>query len=189
MTFHHIAPWTEEEYLALGETTSLVELVRGALWVSPSPSSVIHQTVLHRVVKALEPGANDAGLDAAGQINVRLAHDTITNPDFVIATRTNRFAEVTPAADVHLIGEVTTPDSVLADRSFKPHLYAAAGIEWYLLIEPNFRDLSTTLRLHRLAGDHYVKHAAAKQGQTLKADAPFLFELQTTGLTARSPSA
>jgi len=187
--FDHIPPWTEEEYLALGETAGLVELIRGALWVSPAPTDVIHQTATHRVVTALDPGANNAGLDAGGRINVRLAPDTVVTPDFAVATRTNRFAVVTPAADVHLIGEVTTTDSVLTDRAFKPHLYAAAGIEWYLLVEPNFRDHTTTLRLHRLAGDHYVKHAAAKHGQTLRSDRPFPFELNTVDLLKPHPVA
>jgi hypothetical protein len=180
--FDHVPPWTEEEYLALDETTSLVELVRGALWVSPSPHNTLHQEVVGRVVTALLSGAENTGFDAVRQINVRLAPDTILNPDFVVSKTDNRPRLVTDAADIRLIGEVTAPGSALADRTFKPHLYAAAGIEWYLLVETDFSDLSVSLRLHRLAGDHYVKDTAAKFGQTLKSDAPFPFTIDTTDL-------
>ncbi|GIF21996.1 hypothetical protein BJ973_002322 [Actinoplanes tereljensis] len=182
VVFDHVPPWTEDEYLALDETTSLVELVRGALWVSPSPNDGFHQEVLGQLVGVLRTAAANTEFEAVGRVNARLAPDTITNPDFVVATKAGRGTLVVDAANIRLIGEITTPDSALIDRSFKPHLYAAAGIEWFLLVELDYATYSAALRLHRLATDHYVKHAAAKPGQSLKLDDPFSCEIDAAAL-------
>lgn len=51
-------------------------------------------------------------------------------------------------------------------------LYAAARIEWYLLVEPE-------------DGGHYVEHATAKGGEVLAVDGPFAIRIEVDALLRR----
>ncbi len=55
---------------------------------------------------------------------------------------------------------------------------------WYLLAEHESTG-SVTLRLHRLGDAHYVEHAVAGGGATLRAESPFPFEVDTGTLLRR----
>ena len=48
------------------------------------------------------------------------------------------------------------------------HYYAAAGIAWYLLVEPRDR----SLHLYRLVENTYVEHAVSKAGEVLRLTEP-----------------
>ncbi len=106
-------------------------------------------------------------------------------PDVVVADASFE-ATVTEAADVVLVCEITSPSNAISDRVTKMQLYAAARIEWYLLVEPDAADpAQITMWLFRRHGDHYVEYATAKPGGTLTSAEPFPMEIPTDSLVLK----
>jgi Uma2 family endonuclease len=182
--FFRDEPWTAFDYFQLGETTNRVELFDGCLLISPAPSDA-HQNLAIRLRNAIADSARSRGLRAHHALRVRLGPERVTHPDLVIDDG-DWGAPFTWATEAVMVGEVVEETTSLADRVLKRQLYAEARIPWYLLAEPSPPDFTAvTLRLFRLAGDHYVKESVTEPGQTLKTDDPCPFEINTEDLIER----
>ncbi len=176
--FAHAVPWTEEEYLALGETVDRVELFDGSLIVSPAPTFG-HQHLSRRLANALEPAAQPRGLQVYEAVNIRLRTGRLSIPDLVITPETPMATVLLNAVDVRLICEITSTNAA-TDNVLKMHYYAAAGIPWYLLVDPG----NPTLSLYQLDGDHYVLDQKAGPGELLRFTEPIALDLDPATLTA-----
>jgi Uma2 family endonuclease len=179
--FDHPEGWSEAEYLELGETSNRIELIDGGLWVSPAPNKP-HRDISFLLLAGIRASVRAAGFRGYEAVNVRLATGRIVIPDLVV-TKGSRLGSVTDATELVLVGEITSPSNAAIDRVQKMQFYAAAGIEWYLLVEPDMTDYEhISLRLFRLHGTHYAEHAAATYGETLRSEQPFIIEIDTTAL-------
>jgi Uma2 family endonuclease len=173
--------WTEDAYLSLGETKTKIELIDGGLWVSPS-SNIPHNEIGASLLYLLKAAVRDTGLRAVPTSNLRLAPGRIFIPDIVVG-RIPRKAVMIASHEAVLVVEITSPGNAVVDRTLKRKLYAEAGIDWYLLVEPDITDYeSLGLRLFRREGGDFVTHAEAGPGQTLTSDEPFPLEVDTAAL-------
>ena len=177
----HPGPWSEEQYFALGETPNRIELIDGGLWVSPAPNKP-HQDISFLLMTVIRPAARAAGLRAYEAANLRLGHDRIVIPDLIVAD-TNPHGAVIEASEVALVCEIVPPSNAATDRLLKMQFYAAAQIEWYLLVEPDLAAFEfVTLRLFRLVGQHFAEHAVAGRGDTLTLSRPLACRIDADAL-------
>ena len=169
--FHtgHVGPWTEEEYLHLGETPDRIELFDGSLVLPPSPTP-IHQHVSRRLAGAFDPSSEAAGLRVYLAVNLRLKPNRIVIPDLVVVAQIDPTKLLVEPASVMLACEVTSPSNAATDRVLKLHYYAEAGIPWYLLVDT---DPEPTLQLFRREGDNYILDSVGKPGEALSFPEPF----------------
>jgi Uma2 family endonuclease len=170
--FEHGYPWTEEEFLALGETSDRVELFDGSLHVTPAPS-VRHQDLSSNLLLALRTAARAAGLSVYLSVNVRLKLDRLAIPDLVIVDPIDTSTLVVDARSVRLICEIVSPSNAAMDRVLKMHYYAEARIPYYLLVE----QAPLRVRLFRIEGEHYVLEREAGAGAVLSIDDPIHVEI------------
>jgi Uma2 family endonuclease len=160
-------PMTEQEFLALGETSERVELFDGSLYVTPAPTPR-HQHISSELKFALRTAARAAGLFIHEAVNVRLQPGRIPIPDLAITHKIDFDESVVDAEAVVLVCEIVSPSNASADRVLKMHYYAAAGIPWYLLVEQE----TAALHLYELTGDHYAERSVTHVGEVLHLTEP-----------------
>lgn len=173
----HAGPWTEEDWLALGESNDRIELFDGSLHVAAAPTPR-HQMISGELFLALRAGAAQAGLLVLEAINLRLRPGRIPIPDLVITEPIDLDEAIVDAASVRLVCEIISPSNAATDKVLKMHYYATAGILWYLLVEQD----TGTLHLYRLDGETYREHTVVKAGDVLRLTEPVVAEIDPAAL-------
>jgi hypothetical protein len=176
--------WTEDAFLVLQATKDRIELWDGGLhvdhglWVNPTTNNG-HNQIAWLLANQLSAASRGAGLQTVPGPNLQLSPSLLLTPDVAVG-RFHRIAAVNHALDVTLIADVTSPG---IDADSRARHYAEAGIDWYLLAEPDFTSYSTlSLRLLHREGTTYIRHTTAQHGQTLTSQQPFPLTVSTTAL-------
>jgi Uma2 family endonuclease len=168
--FSHIGPWTEDDYFALPDVPSRVELVDGALLVTPM-SSLAHQRLILEVTNLLVASCTDPRWEALPGANVRLWQDHVRGPDSIIL-RSGLNGLKVAAADVLLLVEITSPGNFRQDMIVKHGDYAEAGVPFYLRVDLHKGIDELTASAYELVDGSYREYATAPDG-VLRLDRPW----------------
>ena len=160
--FAHAGPWTEDDYFALPDVSARVELVDGALLVTPL-SSIAHQRLIYEVTHVLRETCPDERWEALPGANVRLWQDHIRAPDALVV-RAGLDGLRVAVTDVLLLVEITSPGNFRQDMIVKHGDYAEAGVPFYLRIDLHKGIDELTATAYELIDGTYRECATAPDG-------------------------
>lgn len=103
--------------------------------MTPAPSWR-HQRAVARLLKTLMDAAGDDLEVLAAPFDVRLADDTVLQPDVLVCRVTDLTQRNLPAAPL-LAVEVLSPSTRLVDLNLKRARYEAAGCQSYWVVDPD----------------------------------------------------
>jgi Uma2 family endonuclease len=177
--FAHAGPWTEDDYFALPDMPARVELVDGALLVTPL-SSIAHQRLIAEMIHILRVVCTGTRWEALPGANVRLWQDHIRAPDALVV-RAGLDGLRVAVADVVLLVEITSPGNFRQDMIVKHGDYAEAGVPFYLRIDLHKGVDELTATAYELADGHYREIATAPDG-VLRLERPWALEADLRAL-------
>ena len=172
-------PWTEDDYFALPEMPTKVELVDGLLVVNPLPDSV-HQRLVREICYLLDRTCPTRDWEVFPGLNVRLWPGHVRAPD-VVLMRSGATSLYVPARDMLLLVEITSPGNFRQDRIAKHGDYAAAGVPFYLRVDLENGIEALEASLYQLVDGEYREAARSVDG-ILRSSAPWPFEADLRAL-------
>ncbi|MGQ0573668.1 MAG: Uma2 family endonuclease [Pseudonocardia sp.] len=158
----HAGPWTEDDYLALPEMPTRVELVDGVLVVSPL-SALPHHRLIRELAQLFTVTAPQDRWEAFPGGNVRLWPHHIRLPDVVVA-RCGLDVLYLHVPQVLLLVEVTSPGNFRQDMIVKHGDYAEAGVPFYLRVDLHKGVEALTASAYELVDGEYREYASAPDG-------------------------
>jgi Uma2 family endonuclease len=144
-------PLTADDLAVVPDDGHRYELVDGTLIVTPAPSTR-HQRVVVRLLKVLLDTATEDLEVLTAPYDVRLADDTVLQPDVLVCRRADLCEHNLPTAPLLAI-EVLSPSTRLVDLNLKHGRYEAAGCPSYWVVDPD----EPSLRAWELRDGSYVE--------------------------------
>jgi Uma2 family endonuclease len=133
-------PWTRLELARLPDDGNRYELVRGELFVTPTPSPR-HQQLIHRLAGLLRPFIEPTGIGVVDQAPSAVVFSgSEVQPDIIVRAEIRPLPETwddmpTPVLAV----EITSAITRRRDVGPKRELYVDAGIDEYWIVDPSSR--------------------------------------------------
>ena len=134
--------WTYEEYCALPEDGRRYEIVKGVLYLAPSPVPA-HQRGAFELGRILADhiDLHDLGEIFLAPLDVVFARDSVVQPDvlFIRKERADIVQRTNVTGSPDLVVEVLSPGTSAYDRRKKRDLYAAYGVPHLWFLNPQAR--------------------------------------------------
>ncbi len=123
------------------------ELVRGDLYVTPSPSPV-HQRISKRLQRQLEAYFEDRSIGEVfnAPIDLILTNQDVFVPDLLVVADPSHVTKRGIESPPLLVVEILSPSTRSVDQGVKARRYAELGVEHYWIVGPERR----RLECHRL---------------------------------------
>lgn len=169
-------PLTADDLAVLPDDGHRYELVDGTLIVTPAPSWR-HQRAVVRLVTALVSAAADDLEVLTAPFDVRLAADTVLQPDVLVCRLGDLTQRDLRAAPVLAI-EVLSPSTRLVDLSLKRARYEAAACPAYWVVDPD----APSLTAWELRGEAYVEVATCIDAEVFTSTLPCALTLSPEDL-------
>lgn len=175
--------WTYEDYLRLPDDGRRYEVVRGVLYVSPSPK-YDHQYVISMLVRMLGSFVFDheLGIVLTAPFDVLMGEiATPVQPDliFLRAGREPRAGDPNFQGAPDLVVEVLSPSNRRYDQKTKLEAYQEAGVQEYWLVDPMAR--SAVIHVLEKNG-RYVEFGRGGEGDTVRSRVVEGFSLRVADL-------
>jgi Uma2 family endonuclease len=126
-------------------TSDRVELIEGELFVTPAPS-LGHQDVSGNLYVLLRRAVVEPGLGRVyyAPVDVRLAENTIVQPDLVVILSDRNHILTLPRVEgaPSLVVEIVSPSTSDYDRVTKQGAYARYGVPEFWLVDPAARTVT-----------------------------------------------
>lgn len=166
---------TEEEFLALPESSERIELIDGEIILSPSPS-LNHQIAVGRLFRALSAWADHRPPAAVciSPLDVRIAPDRVLQPDVFLLLGglpedTSKVLSCVPDLVVEVMSQRRT-----YDRMTKRLVYAEAGVTEYWIVDPYGRDVEVVRGLETVSREREILRSPLLPGLEIEVPALFL---------------
>src|SRR5262249_319568 len=127
---------------ALGESLDgkRYELIEGALYVTPSPTT-IHQRILRNLLVALHPFVKQHGLGEvfSAPTDVIFCEETVLIPDLLFVSKRNSERISTRGIEgaPDLVVEILSPKTASRDLEIKKETYPQHGVSEYWVVDPD----------------------------------------------------
>jgi Uma2 family endonuclease len=157
-----VGPYRRAHYLSLPDEPRC-ELLNGRLY-RMAPPRPLHQIVAFVLWQRLDAQAvAHGGLALGAPVAITLSDHSVVQPDVIYLARRVRSEEIEGEIDglPDLVVEVLSPGSVRRDRGEKLHLYAAAGVAEYWIVDPAARQIDFLILP---AGARRFRVALAEEG-------------------------
>ena len=129
----HLPHYTYEEY---ARWEGDWELIGGVPYAMPPAPTITHQEINLNIGVALKNALSACrGCKVLAEVDWKISEDTIVRPDtLIVCNLKDRGAYLAQTPEI--IFEVLSPATKKKDRNLKYQLYAAEGVEYYIMVDP-----------------------------------------------------